>query len=390
MHKSFWLFILIGFTQLVTAQYTDVINSNRPSFSNSPYSIGSHVYQVETGFFYRTAQIKKRFSNPQIFGNKLNLRYSNFDEKLEFDLDIVYQYNKLAFRNIFTSYKNIQGPSSFTIGAKYLIFKKKYTDNSQEFRSWKKRNAFDKNRLIPSVGIYLGINTPLVNGYYNPKLSPKLAVFLQNNITNRYAILSNFIADKLGTDEASYTYIITETYTLNDKYSIFIENLGRYNVNFGNEMHFAAGAAYLKSKNLQLDASLRILIEGQSVGAYLGFGASWRIDKHRKYVKINTDKKSTKKIITDKNRDKDAMAKKKSALQHLYRKAKKVRKPKRIKQTHKIKNNKRRIKKIKTPRKKVKKDKTKSTKKKKKGLFAKRTKRFKKNKKNKSDSNKND
>jgi len=383
MHKSFWLFILIGFTQLVTAQYTDVINSNRPGFSNSPYSIGSHVYQVETGLFYRTSQIKKRFSNPQSFGNKLNLRYSHFDEKLEFDLDAVYQFDKLAFRNI-------QGISSFTIGAKYLIFKKEYTDNSQEFRSWKKRHAFDKNRLIPSVGIYFGINTPLVNGYHNPKLSPKLAVFLQNNITNRYVVLSNFIADKLGTNEASYTYIITETYTLNDKYSIFIENLGRYNVNFGNEMHFAAGAAYLKSRNLQLDASLRVLIEGQSLNAYLGFGASWRIDRHRKYVKINTDKKSTKKIITDKNRDKDAIAKKKNALQHLYRKSKKIRKPKTLKQVNKIKNKKRRIKKIKTPRKKVKRDKTKSTKKKRKGLFAKRTKRQKKDRKNNSDSNKND
>lgn len=371
MLKSFWLYILIGFTQLITAQYTDVINSNRPSFSNSPYSIGSHVYQVETGFFYRTSQIKKRFSSPQSFGNKLNLRFSQFDEKLEFNLDAVYQFDKLAFRNIFTSYRNIQGLSSFTIGAKYLIFKKEYTDNSQEFRSWKKRHAFDKNRLIPSVGVYFGINTPLVNGYDNPKLSPKLAVYLQNNITNRYVIISNFIADKLGTNEASYTYIITETYTLNEKYSIFIENLGRYNVNYGNEMHFAAGAAYLKSKNLQLDASLRILIEGQSVGAYLGFGASWRIDKHRKYVKINTDKKSTKKIITDKNRDKSASAKKKNTLQQLYRKSKKLRRPKTLKQIKKIKNKKRRIKKL--PRSK------KDTKNKKKGflksLFKKRKKK---------------
>ena len=390
MHKSFWLILLIGFAQLTTAQYTDVINSNRPSFSNSPYSIGSHVYQVETGFFYRTAQIKKRFSNPQSLGAKLNLRYSHFDEKLEFDLDIVYQFDQLAFRNIYTSYKNINGPSSFTFGAKYLVFKKDYTDTSKEFRSWKKRNAFDKNRLVPSVGIYFGINTPMVSGYYNSGISPKVAVYLQNNITNRYAILSNFIADKLGTEEASYTYIITETYTLNDKYSIFLENLGRYNVNFGNEMHFAAGAAYLKSKDLQLDASLRILIEGQSVGAFLGFGASWRIDKHQKYVKLNTDKKATKKINTDKNRNKDISNKKKNALRDIYKKSKRLHRPKNIKKTKRIKTTKRHVKKIRNPRKKVKKDKTKSTKKKKKGLFAKRTKRQKKDRKNKSDSNKND
>ncbi len=350
MKKSFWLFLLIGVTQLITAQYTDVINSNRPSLSQSPFSVGSHVFQVETGFFYRSTQIKKRFSNPQRFGSELSLRFSAFDEKLEFDLDVVYQYDKLAFRTIYTSYKNINGPSQFTFGAKYLVFKPEYKDNSKEFRSWKKRNQFDKNRLIPSVGVYLGINTPMVDGFYNSGISPKIAVYLQNNLSNRYVILSNFVADKLGTSEASYTYIITETYTLNDKYSIFLENMGRYNVNFGNEMQFAAGAAYLKSKDLQFDASLRFLIEGQSLGAFLGFGVSWRIDKHRKYVIKKSEEKSKNNIIKDKNRDKEVSAKKKNALQHLYRKSKRMRKSKVLKQIKNIKSTKRRIKKV--PRKK--------------------------------------
>jgi len=371
MIKSFWLFILLGISQLITAQYTDIINSNRPSFSTSPFSIGTYVYQVETGFYYRKSQIKKRFSNPKSIGYKLNLRYSHFDEKLEFDLDLDYRFDRIAFRNLFTSYKNINGLSGFTVGAKYLIYTQEYEDKSKEVRDWKKRTAFDKNRLIPSVGVYFGINTPLVNGYYGPKLSPKLAVFLQNDITNRYIILTNFIADKLGTTQASYTYIITETYALNDKYSIFLENLGRYNVNYGNEMHFAAGAAYLKSNNLQLDASLRILIEGKSLGAFLGFGVSWRLDNHSAHVKITADKRSKERIIANKNRDKSTNAKKKNALQHIYIKSKKLRKPKSIKKTKRIKSKKRRIKKI--PRtNRVKKSKKKGVLK---GLFKKRRKK---------------
>ena len=345
MKKSFWLFLIIGFTQFATAQYTEIINSNRPGFSRSPFGIGSNVFQVESGFFYRKVQIKKRFSIPESFGSNLSLRYSYFDEKLEFNLDIVYRGDQRAFRNIFTSHKNISGLSQFTIGAKYLLFKAEYTDRSTEIRSWKKRTQFDKKRLVPSVGVYLGINTPLVNDFYNTGISPKIAVYLQNDITDRFVILSNFIADKLGTEEASYTYIITETYTLNDKYSIFLENLGRYNVNFGNELHFAGGLAYLKTSNLQLDASLRILIEGKSFGAYIGFGASWRLDRHRENIKLKEEKKVTDKILKDKNRDKDASAKKKSALQQLYKKSRKIRKPKSLKRTRKIKAPKRRTKK---------------------------------------------
>jgi len=34
-------------------QYTEVINSRRPGYSDSPYSVGTKVYQVEAGLFYK-------------------------------------------------------------------------------------------------------------------------------------------------------------------------------------------------------------------------------------------------------------------------------------------------------------------------------------------------
>ena len=200
----------------------------------------------------------------------------------------------------------------------------------------------------------------MVSDYYNYGISPKIAVYLQNDITNRYAILTNFIVDKLGTYEASYTYIITETYSLNDKYSIFLENLGRYNVNLGNEQQFAGGLAYLKSNNFQLDASFRFVIEGKSTGAYLGLGASWRLDKHIKYVIINEADKTKDKILVDKNRDKGAISRKKSMLRQSYRKFKPIQKKKHLKNVKRIKSRKRHIKKLPTKKK---------PKSKKKGLF---------------------
>lgn len=52
--KNFLLFLfLVGFYQISTAQYTDLINSKRPGFSDSPFSVGTDVYQIEAGLFYK-------------------------------------------------------------------------------------------------------------------------------------------------------------------------------------------------------------------------------------------------------------------------------------------------------------------------------------------------
>lgn len=380
MKKGFLLFLFIGFTQLVAAQYTDIINSNRPGFSVSPFSIGSAVYQVEGGLFYQRAQIKSRFSNRQSFGENLSLRYSHFNEKLEFDLDLTYSNDRLAFFNDHTSFRNISGLSQFTFGAKYLLYQREYDNKFKEVRSWKKRTAFDRKRLTPSVGAYIGINTPLVSGNYHEGISPKIAVYLQNDLTDRYVILTNIIIDKLGTPNASYTYILSETYSLNDKYSIFLENLGRYNVNFNNEFQVACGLAYLKNKDLQLDASLRLYFEGPAIGAYVGFGASWRIDKHLEKINKQSQIETVDKLLIDKNRNKDEVFKKKSALQRLYRQTKSVRKTKHIKKPNTIKKTTRKIKPIKID----------EPKKPKKGLFSKRVKRNKKDQTENQDPNQND
>ena len=52
--KSFFttLFLLL-LAEFSYGQYTEVINSRRPGFSESPFSVGTKVYQVEAGLFYK-------------------------------------------------------------------------------------------------------------------------------------------------------------------------------------------------------------------------------------------------------------------------------------------------------------------------------------------------
>ncbi len=340
------LFLLIvcylAFLQ-VNAQYTEIINSKRPGFSESPYGVGTNVFQVESGFFYRKNQIAKTFDIDNSYGANVFLRYGKFSEKLEINLDFAYQKDRIVFHNILNSYSNVSGISKLTFGAKYLIHNQKYTDKSKEIHSWKKRTSFDKKRLIPSVGAYVGVNTNFLSPYYKEEgISLKGAILLQNDISSRFVVLTNLYADKIMQD-MEYGYILTATYAVNLKWSIFGENQGIRKKIENNEMQFGVGTAYLFNNNVQFDFAARTTFAGKSNDIYLALGGSWRLDRHVKETKSEDVLKGEKKG---------------SFFSRLFKK-KRGRTPK----TRKIKAKKRKIKEKKTKRKRKKRKRVKKAKK---------------------------
>jgi hypothetical protein len=287
--KSFLAFLFL-INNTLQAQYTDVINSNKPGFSESPYSVGTGIYQFETGFFMQDTRIENSFSRPKSLGVDLLFRTSFFLEKLELNTQLTYQKDKDAFNNISTS-----GLSNFTIGAKYLVFQPKYTDKTKEVRSWKRRKAFDFKRLIPSVAIYIGMNTDLVSDIYKTEsITPKAGILLQHNLTNQFNVISNVYYDKIGTDFSEISYIITATHNFRSRWSGFLEHQATFIEN-QNNINFAAGVAYLFSKDFQINTSARYLMEGNASGFYAGLGASYRINKHKdSYKELDENGKEIK------------------------------------------------------------------------------------------------
>jgi hypothetical protein len=278
MKRFILLFIVISNFQIVSAQYTEIINSKRPGFSESPYSIGTDVFQFETGLFYRNSNNESILAKPTTVGGELFFRYGKFLEKLEFDAKIAYQNDEI--KNPFGTNYHIYGISELTLGAKYLVYQQEFTDKSKEIRSWKRRMAFDKNRLIPSVGVFAGVHTNFLGkDYKDDGISFKGAVLLQNDFSDRLVVLTNLIADKITSDDHNYSYIITMTYALNEKWSYFIENQGIFKKN-DNEFHFGTGAAYLFSNNLQIDASVRTNFFEDYSFLYSSIGIAWRLDRH--------------------------------------------------------------------------------------------------------------
>lgn len=281
MKKYLILILTFYFHQQINAQYTDIINSKRPGTSESPYGIGTDVLQIETGLFYGHTNSEETFARVDPRGASLFLRYSKFQERFEINSQIIYQQNKLQFNNVFTSATKINGISEFNVGIKYLIYQRDYIDQSQEIRSWKKRTQYDKNRWVPSIGIYIGVNTNWVSTDYKESgMTPRVAILLQNNLSDRLNIITNFGGYKINSNSSVYTYIITATYAMNELLSIFVENQGdlsKSNPNF----QIGTGMAYLYSKDLQFDLSGRFHLDDVNSGFIVGLGAAWRLDRHK-------------------------------------------------------------------------------------------------------------
>ena len=285
------LFLLIClFSQTVKAQYTNVINSNKPGFSESPYSVGTGIYQFESDVFYKRTSIKPTFSQPEALGIDLLFRTSFFLERLELNTQISYQRDQVAFKNIFTSHYFKNGLSKATIGAKYLVFQQKFTDKSKEVRSWKRRHAFDKKRLIPSVAVYAGFNTNFLGEVHKTsKMTPKFGILLQNDLSNDFNVITNFFYDKMGTDAVEFSYIITGTFNFSDRWSTFFENQGVYRKE-RTDTNIGTGLAFLLTTNLQINASARGVLEGNTQGFYGSIGVSYRINKHRdSYIELDNN-----------------------------------------------------------------------------------------------------
>ena len=180
------------------------------------------------------------------------------------------------------------------------LFEPTYTDKTKEVRSWKRKMAFDKKRLIPSVAVYVGLNTDFVNDIYKTqKMTPKFGILLQNNLSEDLNVITNLYYDKMGTDFTEFSYIVTATQNFSDRWSAFIENQGIFQKQ-KTESNIGLGLAYLFSKNLQINTSGRMLFEGKSSGLYAGLGVSYRINKHEdSYKEIDENGNEVKDISSN-------------------------------------------------------------------------------------------
>ncbi|WP_333601342.1 transporter [Flavobacterium sp.] len=296
-------FLMISASQY--AQYTDIINSNRPGESMSAFSVGKTVIQAEGGFYGIKEKHDLLRYEANGFGTELDVRYGAFFDQFEFDLNTQYQYDWYQAPLVSDTRG---GFKQLTLGAKYLVYDPYLKQNDKpNVYSWKANHKFKWNDFIPAVAVYGGFNLQLGTNPFtfkgDSKFSPKVMVITQNQFGKHWVFVTNIIADKISTKYPSYGVIATMTRGFNMRWSGMLEFQG-YKSDYYADTVFRLGAAYLVRENIQLDASVSKNVKETPAIAYANIGASWRFDsnyetnykrvKNKKDDKDKKDKKSKK------------------------------------------------------------------------------------------------
>lgn len=280
--------ILMFASLSIQAQYTDVINSNRPGESFGAYSVGTNVLQFETGIAYgednHSFQLIPDRSQLDL---QYQLRYGLFMEQLEIILDGTYvtAEEKLlrGGRETTSNFSNFQRNA---IGAKYLVYDP-FIQREKEgpnLYSWKKNNRPQWRDFIPAVSIYAGANMLFGENPFQfagePSISPKAAIITQNNFAGgKWVLVSNFIVDKPTTDFPTYAGIFTLTHTIYARTGIFAEFQTLISDLYSDEI-LRGGVAFLVNKNLQVDVSGLVNFKDTPERWRAGIGISYRLDMH--------------------------------------------------------------------------------------------------------------
>ena len=290
------------------AQYTDQINSNRPGETMSAFAVGKSVIQLETGAYGISQKHHLLNYVTNGYGIDATIRYGMFKEKLEFLADVQYQSQLYEARLITMDQKALK---QTVLGAKYLIYDPfKNQEKKVNVYSWKVDKSFKWKQLIPAVSVFAGANITSANNPYHfstkAGISPKVILITQNHFGDgSWVLVTNTIADYIGTEFPSYGYAVTLTKGLNKNWSGFIENQG-YKSDFYSDLIVRSGAAYLVTEDLQLDFSASASLKNTPSIFYGGIGFSYRYDGNYQEIRtpIEEDPVSVNKVKKEKNKKK--------------------------------------------------------------------------------------
>lgn len=305
-------FLMISATQY--AQYTDIINSNRPGKSMSAFSVGKTVIQAEAGLYGVREKHDLLGYEANGFGTEMDVRYGAFFDQFEFALNTQYQYDWYEAPLVSDTRG---GFKQVTIGAKYLLYDPFIKQDKPNLYSWKANHKFSWKQFIPAVAIYGGLNLKIgKNPFTFPTdraISPKVMLITQNHFGSKWVWVNNIIADKYMTDYPTLGLISTLTRGFNMRWSGFLEFQG-YKSDYYADTVMRLGAAYLVRENIQLDASLSKNVKDTPSLLSANVGMAWRFDSNweTNYKRVKNDKKDKKK---DKKSKKDKGKKRKDEVE---------------------------------------------------------------------------
>lgn len=313
--KKVFLLLLLPF--LASAQYTDVINSNRPGVSVSAYAVGKNVVQAEVGLLYEMQDHSDINSDSKILGGDISLRYGLLLEKLELNYEGTYINQNITFNNLNLEETRTDFRRN-RIGLKYLLYDpfKNPEANKPNLYSWRANNKFQWKNLIPAVSVYGGATFNLGdNPFYreDATISYRGMVALQSLLSPRFVLISNIAYDRITTDFPELSYTISLSHALrNPKWSVFAEHQGIDSDRYS-DLLLRGGIAHLFSPNFQVDVNFGGSFKTTPSRLFVSTGVSYRLDFHKDEL-IQTKSEETTKIKKKSMKKKRKKKKKKDEL----------------------------------------------------------------------------
>ncbi len=310
MNIKFPFLFLLSFITFsnVSAQYTEMINTNRPGGSQGAFSVGTNVLQFESGISYGKEKHELLKTETNGLAIDYSVRYGFWKERLEVSLMGEYQSNKVTDnRSAVSREYSLSNFKSNTLGAKYLIYDpyRKRDLEGPNLYSWKANNKTQWADLIPAISIYAGANFDFADNPFTPeaesKISPKLVLSTQNNFIGGWVFVTNIIVDRVTTDFPTYGYILTLTHATNRYFSVFLENQGLKS-DFYSDQLIRGGAAALVNGNLQVDLSLTYSFKDTPSKFYGRAGVAYRFDMHDKDEYLEDKANKEEKLKEEKNK----------------------------------------------------------------------------------------
>lgn len=258
--KSPFVFSIICFIlsfSPVFAQYSETIVSDRPGQSNSPYTVGKMVFQLQTGL-----QVGG--------GNADNYKRNDLEIPafIRFGITDKIEVNTLwGLRNTTTERFNQEFKSSgFNMANFGLRF-----------------NIFKETEKVPALGFEFTYKTKMVGEDFKPDYaSTRFNIMASKGFSDLIGLTAN-----LGTDFDGYGDAPAGFYTLNlvltvtDELSVFFENYSFFNGDYF-DTYFDFGGGYLLNNNLQLDLSGGFGYNDDIFDYFISGGVSYRITSWRK------------------------------------------------------------------------------------------------------------
>ena len=284
--------VLLCICNTAQAQYTDVINSNRPGASQSAFSVGTNVLQFEVGPYMITEK-RKLYPKYKVSGYGVDFaaHYGFWKEALEINIQGTFQKDTQTYPSIVDVENSRANFKNLNIGAKYLVYDPhKNKSDKPNLYSYHANRGFKWSSLIPAVAVVAGVNYDTKDNPYTAStvegLSYRGGLITQSNFYGGWVFITNVIMDRIGSDQTDFHYILTLTHSFNPKWVVFGETQGIKSDFYADNL-FRFGGGYLLNKNLQLDTALTFNTKDTPSVLSLNFGASYRLDRHKDKNKID-------------------------------------------------------------------------------------------------------